>query len=91
MTRPLRDSFERILKDAGLTHICSACGGLTPVSPAVVVVNYPQQPARCPECDLVLDGNGKPCGWRDQDGVVTVRVVSLRPDYPADAAPLPVE
>jgi predicted RNA-binding Zn-ribbon protein involved in translation (DUF1610 family) len=89
--RSIHDSFDRILKAAGLTHICPECGGLTQVSPAVIVLPYGQDPPECPTCGLYLDKNGKPVGYRDQDGMVTVRVISLRDDYPADAAPLPKE
>lgn len=91
MNRPIRDSFDRVLKVAGLTDICPGCGGLTPLSSAVLVINYGDEPARCAECGLYLDAKGKPVGWRDQDGMVVVRVISLRDGYPADAAPIPVE
>ncbi|TAJ21785.1 MAG: hypothetical protein EPO68_04145 [Planctomycetota bacterium] len=91
MTRPIRDAFESVLKDAGLTNICVGCGGLTPISPAVVVVNYPEQPTKCAECGLLLNEHRRPVGHRAEDGRVYVRVISLRSDYPADAAPIPVE
>lgn len=90
MSRPIRSAFDSVLKSAGLTNICPTCGGLTPISPAVVVVNYPQRPAECSECGLLLNEHGRPVGHRADDGRVYVRVISLRPDYPADAAPVPV-
>jgi hypothetical protein len=83
MKRGVSDVFDGVLKVAGLANVCLSCGGLTPVSSAVVVVRYPEKPAECPECGLLLNEHGKPVGWRDQDGVVTVRVISLRPDYRA--------
>jgi hypothetical protein len=38
---------------------CDLCGGPSPSAPSVVVVHDGEEPARCPECNKLVDENGK--------------------------------
>lgn len=87
----LFDVLREVANREGLDDLCQSCGGLTPDSPAVLVVEHGCEPVACAECGLWLDARKRPVGVRMPDASVVVRLIVLRDGYPANAAPLPVE
>jgi len=74
----LAKAFDAALAQAGYAGAgCMRCGGLSPRSLSILVVEDGFEPARCEGCGLVLDGDGRAVGMRMFDGSVRSTLIVL--------------